>query len=376
VPSQLFVSENQRVASGKDGKQKSSNSGKHAKASGGPGSRKGSNSRNLTDALFDLVQQNQALMDVAKIKRNEGPSSSESLRNLQAEDALSAYERVRDIDHSSTIPVSYGSRPFSDGERLAMLSELNSLEHVIVEELKPENWANYSVSLGGTGWLLNNHQDISISVQICLVPYNAYMVQDDRGHLELEEAARDRVVIEMQPVVKAIYPRGYVLSPCDICISSKSIRLFGNLISVPSSNTFISHEWTERPIFWDSMARLFKNTNTDRLRRSFMPCDSASVPTSVFEDPDVVDKLGGFVAFSPLFISAYQLKELYQRRTILPPGLDRATSVMRLLRIASEDMCTNSFLSDRVENRKILSDTVNVMVGFLFSDMTTPLQSF
>lgn len=107
-----------------------------------------------------------------------------------------------------------------------------------------------------------------------------------------------------------------------------------------------------------------------------MPCDSASVPTSVFEDPDVVDKLGGFVAFSPLFISAYQLKELYQRRTILPPGLDRATSVMRLLRIASEDMCTNSFLSDRVENRKILSDTVNVMVGFLFSDMTTPLQSF
>jgi len=76
-------------------------------------------------------------------------------------------------------------------------------------------------------------------------------------------------------------------------------------------------------------------------------------------------------------VSLYLLSELYSRRIILAPGLNKKTVVERCLRFASEDDFTSGHLDIRMRDQvSVLRSTISMLVGVHFLDMSTSIEDF
>jgi len=192
--------------------------------------------------------------------------------------------------------------------------------------------------------------ELVTKVEFILAPF-AYYLQDSvaaiRPHRDTEHAHRDRIISVMQPLLRVSYRTGL-------------FRYY--YIDAPKSEIhFAQGNWFGR-LFE------FKSYTADTLSRFFRRFDVEACGRSDQSD---------LFRFKVVFVSVYQLVELYSRRVILTPKLDVKEQVNRLIRFYAEDPNTSTHLNTLLGfEANVLQDTMSVISGIITKNARTSVQDF
>jgi len=192
--------------------------------------------------------------------------------------------------------------------------------------------------------------ELVTKVEFILTPF-AYYLQDSvaaiRPHRDTEHAHRDRIVSVMQPLLRISYRTGL-------------FRYY--YIDAPKSEIHFAHG------NWFGRLFEFKNYTAETLSRFFRRFDVEACGRSDQSD---------LFRFKVVFVSVYQLVELYSRRVVLTPKLDVKEQVNRLIRFYAEDPNTSTHLNSLLGfEANVLQDTMSVISGIITKNARASVQDF
>lgn len=221
-------------------------------------------------------------------------------------------------------------------------------------------------------------------VLFVVVPTATWKHEGARPSRDRRAKEKDTAMVCFQPLLRVNYTDGrhvflwsdtpeQLLDPC-------RNNFFGSLFQteMPTREQKDAARWFSR---FEVIHRHRTASNRDEFRWGYHvenpPINRVLGEVLLGLDSTEVDPYQAEARFAPMWVSIYQLGELYSRRTVLTPKLDAGTTVERLIRFPAEDELT-SMRPDvaALLGQQPVLNTVSIIIGMTMGNATSPIADF